>query len=127
MALGKTRFMVYLLAVLVLVLAIWLLWEYYCRTQYDKLPFKGRLVKTSSFVVMVDMPGDDLNDGRQIKNTEKIAIAGEYEEWYYVRTRSGKEGWVNKMYVKGIVDSREIEKARLNMMKAIEEGKGKFR
>ena len=89
---------------------------------YNELPFRGKLVSSSMGVRIYDMPGDEQDIG-MLTGGISVALAGEYEDFYYVRTKNGKEGWVQKSMVKNIVDQREIEKARQNMLKAIEGSK----
>lgn len=92
---------------------------------YNSLHFRGKLVNSTLGVRMYDMPGDESDIG-MLTGGATVGIAGEYENFYYIRTRTGDVGWIEKAMVKNVLDMREIEKARQNMLKAIEEGKGKF-
>jgi hypothetical protein len=92
---------------------------------YNDLPFRGKLVSSSMGVRIYDMPGDEQDIG-MLTGGISVALAGEYEDFYYIRTKNGKEGWVQKSMVKNIVDQREIERARHNMLKAIEDSKSKW-
>jgi hypothetical protein len=118
----KTRTFL-ILFVLTLAGLLWYLW--YNVQQYDALPYRGRLIQSSHGISLYDMPGD-AQPQRHLDGSSWVALAGDYEEFYYVRTRRGTTGWIKKVDVKKIINQHELDEARRNMMKAIEQGKSGF-
>jgi hypothetical protein len=100
-----------------------LLFLYNQRVVWDSYEYKGNLVKTKSTLPVMDNPVDAVEPAHNLAAGTRVAVTGDYEGWYYIHTKSGKEGWVKKIYVVGIVKVQDIIDARNNFKLAVEEQK----
>lgn len=97
-----------------------LLYFYLQRVAWDGYEYKGTIVKTQSTVPLVKTPGDDMSDSQGLQAGTRVGVTGVYEDWLFVHTKNGKEGWVRKTFVTNIVKAQDIIDARFNFKQAVE-------
>jgi len=64
---------------------------------------------TGSLVNVRQQPGTQYPKVIQVKQGEKVEIIGEKEDWYQIRTTSGKEGWVANWLISLECSSQETQ------------------
>lgn len=93
---------------------------------YQKLPFKAVLTMTASYIPITDLPTNVDGSHDTLLSGITVGIQGEYRNWYYVRTKNGKQGWVKKVYMGEPLDTRKLSQLTKDMLQVIEESKSKF-
>lgn len=98
-----------------------LVYLYFQRITWDGYEYKGTLIKSQSTIPMVKTPGDDISTGQNLEAGVRVGVTGVYEDWLFIHTKSGKEGWVKKTFVTNIVKSQDIIDARFNFNQVTKE------
>lgn len=97
-----------------------LLYLYMQRVTWDGFEYKGNIVKSQSSVPVMANPIDGVEPEHDLTAGTRIAVTGEFEDWYYIHTKNGREGWIKKTYVVGIMRVQDILDARFNFKQAVE-------